>query len=137
MHRTRNAVRLVAGGGLAIAALTGTATLASASNDYAPSTPPPTVTTPVPPEPSAPPQGETPQGETPQGETPRGETPRGETPSTDQERPTAPARAIDSSGDELAYTGADVLPWAAAGSVLVLGGTAMVVASKRSARRQH
>ncbi|WP_337060050.1 hypothetical protein [Kineococcus sp. G2] len=127
MHRTKNAVRLVAGGGLAIAALTGTATLASASTDYAPSTPTPTVTTPVTPEPSAPPQGET----------PRGETPSGETPSTGQERPTSPARALDSSGDELAYTGADVLPWAAAGSVLVLGGTAMVVASKRSARRQH
>ncbi|WP_432505532.1 hypothetical protein [Kineococcus arenarius] len=123
MHRTQNVVRLVAGGGLAIAALTGTATLASASTDYAPSTPTPSVSTPVPPEPSAPPQGET--------------------PSTSPAAPGAtgdsdtPAQAVESSGDELAYTGADVLPWAAAGAVLVLGGTAMVVASKRSASRQH
>ncbi|WP_369056391.1 MULTISPECIES: hypothetical protein [Kineococcus] len=45
--------------------------------------------------------------------------------------------AVASSGDELAYTGADVLPWAAAGSVLVLGGAAMVVAGRRKPARQH
>ncbi|NAZ87054.1 hypothetical protein [Kineococcus indalonis] len=131
MHRTRNTVRLIAGGGLAIAALTGPATLASAATDYAPAPPTPTVTTPVPPVPTAPPEPEESTPPTTTTTTPA-TTPEGDEPSR-----TAPARAVDSSDDELAYTGADVLPWAAAGTVLVLGGAAMVVASKRRTGRQH
>lgn len=51
-------------------------------------------------------------------------------------RSTTPAAVADT-GDELAYTGADVLPWAAAGTVLVLGGAGMVVASRRKPGRSH
>ena len=51
-------------------------------------------------------------------------------------RTTTPA-AVGGSNDKLAYTGADVLPWAAAGTVLVLGGAAMVIAGRRKPGRSH
>ncbi|MFB9375707.1 hypothetical protein ACFFKU_17675 [Kineococcus gynurae] len=44
--------------------------------------------------------------------------------------------AVAGSGGELAYTGADVLPWALGGGVLLAGGAALVLAGRKTAR-QH
>lgn len=137
VHRTRNTVRMLAGGGLAIAALTGSATLAAAATDYAPAPPTPTVTTPVPPVPSTPPQPQVTTTPPTAPTTTPALVPDASEPSRTTTTAPARARAVESAGDELAYTGADVLPWAAAGTVLVLGGAAMVVASKRRTGRQH
>ncbi|WP_432491929.1 hypothetical protein [Kineococcus gypseus] len=49
----------------------------------------------------------------------------------------AGASAASSTGAELAYTGTDVLPWAAAGTALVLGGAGLVVAARRKPARSH
>jgi hypothetical protein len=111
----KTTARLAAAGVLTVAALGATSGAAFADN-YAPSTPTPTVSDVV--TPSASP------------------TTGGSTPSSSSSRTTTPA-AVGDSNDELAYTGADVLPWAAAGTVLVLGGTAMVVASRRKPGRSH
>lgn len=108
----KTTARLAAAGVLTVAALGATSGAAFADN-YAPATPTPTVSDVVTPSASPTTGGST-------------------TPS----RSTTPA-AVGNSNDELAYTGADVLPWAAAGTVLVLGGAAMVVASRRKPGRSH
>ena len=113
MSTSKTTVRLAAAGVLAIAGLTAGAAAASASTDYAPATPTPTVSDVVTPAVSP-------------------TTGGGSTPSS-----SVTPGAVGASSDELAYTGADVLPWAAAGTVLVLGGTAMVVAGRRKGSRQH
>lgn len=106
---SKTTVRLAAAGALAVAALAGTAGAAQASTtDYAPTTPTPTVSDVVTPSVSPTTGGST-----------------------------VTPGAVGSSSDELAYTGADVAPWAAAGTVLVLGGVAMVVAGRRKPARQH
>ncbi len=110
----KTTARLAAAGALTVAALGVTSGAAFAGTSYAPSTPTPSVSDVV--TPSASP------------------TTGGSTPSST--RSTTPA-AVGGSSDELAYTGAEVLPWAAAGTVLVLGGAAMVVAGRRTARRTH
>ncbi|NIZ93281.1 hypothetical protein [Kineococcus rubinsiae] len=111
MSTSKNTVRLAAAGALAIAGLAGGAAAASASTDYAPATPTPTVSDVVTPAVSPTTGGGGSSSATP--------------------------GAVGASGDELAYTGADVAPWAAAGTVLVLGGAAMVVAGRRKGARQH
>ncbi|WP_345712676.1 hypothetical protein [Kineococcus glutinatus] len=88
-------------------AVAGPALTASAV-DYAPSTPTPSAST-LPPSPA---------------------------PSVSTTPPRT-AAAVASSGEELAYTGADVLPWATAGAVLVAGGAALVVAGRRRPAREH
>jgi hypothetical protein len=108
----KTTARLATAGALTVAVL-GTGAGAAFASDYAPSTPTPSVSDVV--TPSASP------------------TTGGSTPSSSS---TTPA-AVGDSSDELAYTGAEVLPWAAAGTVLVLGGAAMVVASRRKTGRQH
>lgn len=110
----KTTARLAAAGALTVAVLGSTGGAAFADN-YAPATPTPTVSDVV--TPSASP------------------TTGGSTPSSTSS--TSTPGAVADSSDELAYTGADVLPWAAAGTVLVLGGAAMVVASRRKAGRQH
>ena len=112
MSTSKTTVRLAAAGALAIAGLAGGAAAASASTDYAPATPTPTVSDVVTPAVSP--------------------TTGGSVGSS-----SATPGAVGAGNDELAYTGADVLPWAAAGTVLVLGGAAMVVAGRRKGSRQH
>jgi hypothetical protein len=120
----KTTARLAAAGVLTVAALGATSGAAFADN-YAPSTPTPSVSDVV--TPSASP--------TTGGSTPSASTPSGSVSSTTS-RTTTPA-AVAGDSDELAYTGADVLPWAAAGTVLVLGGAAMVVAARRKPGRSH
>lgn len=120
----KTTARLAAAGALTVAALGATGGAAFA-DDYAPATPTPSVSDVV--TPSASP--------TTGGSTPSSSTPAGSVSSTSSR--TSTPGAVADSGDELAYTGADVLPWAAAGTVLVLGGGAMVVASRRKSGRQH
>ncbi len=112
----KTTVRLAAAGALTVAALGATSGAALASTGYVPNTPTPTVSDVV--TPSASP------------------TTGGSTPGASVSRTTTPA-AVGGSNDELAYTGADVLPWAAAGTVLVLGGAAMVIAGRRKPGRSH
>ncbi|MEZ0490970.1 hypothetical protein AB2L28_01810 [Kineococcus sp. TBRC 1896] len=112
----KTTARLAAAGALTVAALGATSGAALAGTAYVPSTPTPTVSDSV--TPSASP------------------TTGGSTPGVSVSRTTTPA-AVGGSNDELAYTGADVLPWAAAGTVLVLGGAAMVVAGRRKPGRSH
>lgn len=106
----KTTARLAAAGALTVAVL-GSGAGAAFADNYAPATPTPSVSDVVTPSASPTTGGSTPSSSTP--------------------------GAVADSGDELAYTGADVLPWAAAGTVLVLGGTAMVVASRRKSGRQH
>jgi len=113
---SKTTVRLAAAGALAIAGLAGGAAAASASTDYAPATPTPTVSDVVTPAVSPTTGGGS-----------------GSVGSTSSATP----GAVGAGSGELAYTGADVLPWAAAGTVLVLGGAAMVVAGRRKGARQH
>jgi hypothetical protein len=119
----KTTARLAAAGALTVAALGATGGAAFASN-YAPATPTPSVSDVVTPSASPTTGGSTPSGSS--------------TPSVSSttSRTSTPGAVADS-GDELAYTGADVLPWAAAGTVLVLGGAAMVVAGRRKTGRQH
>jgi len=116
---SKTTVRLAAAGALAIAGLAGGAAAASASTDYAPATPTPTVSDVVTPAVSPTTGG------------------GGGSSATVGSTSSSTPGAVGASNDELAYTGADVLPWAAAGTVLVLGGAAMVVAGRRKGARQH
>jgi hypothetical protein len=121
---SKTTVRLAAAGVLAIAGLAGGAAAASASTDYAPATPTPTVSDVV-----------TPAVSPTTGGGGGGES--ATVSSTVGSSSSATPGAVGASSGELAYTGADVLPWAAAGTVLVLGGAAMVVAGRRKGARQH
>ncbi|NAZ75173.1 hypothetical protein GTQ99_07010 [Kineococcus sp. T13] len=112
----KTTVRLAAAGALTVAALGTGIGAAAAETAYAPATPTPSTPAVTP---SVSPS-------TGGSGTPSSSTPRTSTPG-----------AVAGSSDELAYTGADVLPWAAAGTVLVLGGTAMVVAARRKPGRSH
>ncbi|WP_432561081.1 hypothetical protein [Kineococcus sp. SYSU DK003] len=114
----RTTARLAAAGALTVAVL-GATSGAAFADTYAPSTPTPSVSDVVTPSASPTTGGSTPSASV-----------------ADTADSTTPA-AVGDSGDELAYTGADVLPWAAAGTVLVLGGAAMVVASRRKPGRSH
>jgi len=118
---SKTTVRLAAAGALAIAGLAGGAAAASASTDYAPATPTPTVSDVV----------------TPAVSPTTGGGESATVSSTVGSRSSATPGAVGAGSGELAYTGADVLPWAAAGTVLVLGGAAMVVAGRRKGARQH
>ncbi|NAZ83255.1 hypothetical protein GTR02_15655 [Kineococcus sp. R8] len=116
MSTSKTTLRLAAAGVLAFAGLTAGAAAASAGTGYAPATPTPTVSDVVTPAVSP--------------------TTGGSTPGVSSSSSATPG-AVGASSDELAYTGADVAPWAAAGTVLVLGGTAMVLAGRRKGTRQH
>ena len=58
-------------------------------------------------------------------------------PATATPRASVTPVAAAAATEELAYTGADVLPWATAGAVLVAGGAALVVAGRRRPAREH
>lgn len=129
----KTTARLAAAGALTVAALGATGGAAFADN-YAPATPTPSVSDVVTPSASPTTGGSTPSASVSPSVSP---TVSGVATTTSRTSRTSTPGAVADSGDELAYTGADVLPWAAAGTVLVLGGTAMVVASRRKAGRSH
>ncbi|GAB7190198.1 hypothetical protein NUM3379_09040 [Kineococcus sp. NUM-3379] len=117
---TTATARLAAVGALSTAAFVGPALAASA---YAPPTPTPSAS--VVPTPSATPSVSESPGATPGATT------------TPTARRTQTPAAVAAAGEQLAYTGTDVLPWATAGAVLVAGGAALVVAGRRRPAREH
>lgn len=122
----KTTARLAAAGALTVAVIGSTGGAAFAGN-YAPATPTPSVSDVVTPSASPTTGGSTPSASV---------SPSVSGVATTPSRTSTPGAVADS-GDELAYTGADVLPWAAAGTVLVLGGAAMVVAGRRKPGRSH